>query len=140
MEKFERLSLFQRQVERCRIHVQEEILTLKCPRPTCRKAFLDFVGCFALKCSCGCAFCAWCLLDCGQDAHAHVAVCPKKLDQRVYHSEFRLFEEAQRQSRVRQLRYYLGTLESTALREEVLRALRVDLRDLGLQQLQAHLE
>lgn len=44
---------------RHRLHVCENILTLKCPRPSCRRAFLDFEGCMALSCNCGCGFCAW---------------------------------------------------------------------------------
>lgn len=60
-------------------HINEEILTCKCPRETCRQAFIDFEGCFALKCSrCSCGFCAWCFLDCGEDAHAHVRTCASK--------------------------------------------------------------
>ena len=41
---------------------------------------LPFNGCFALTCSrqgCGCGFCAYCLQDCGGDAHAHVNAYPK---------------------------------------------------------------
>ncbi|KAK7248134.1 hypothetical protein SO694_00080170 [Aureococcus anophagefferens] len=44
------------------------------------KAFADFNGCFALTCSrpgCGCGFCAYCLQDCGKDAHEHVRHCRK---------------------------------------------------------------
>ena len=45
-------------------HVIETVLTLACPR--CKQAFVDFDGCFALKCSrCAAAFCAYCLADCG---------------------------------------------------------------------------
>ena len=54
----------------------EEVLTLRCPR--CSMAFVDFEGCFALTCGnnqCRAAFCAWCLADCGADAHTHVAGC-----------------------------------------------------------------
>ena len=66
----------QRRVEAARRHIVDEILTLKCPRAGCRAAFLDFNGCFALTCGrCGCGFCAWCLADCGDDAHTHVAGC-----------------------------------------------------------------
>lgn len=59
--------------------IVENILTLQCPR--CKAAFVDFDGCFALTCSrnlCRCGFCAWCLGDCGADAHAHVARCPER--------------------------------------------------------------
>lgn len=51
-----------------------EELTMKCPR--CNTAFYDYDGCNALSCSqvtCGAAFCALCLKDCGSDAHEHVS-------------------------------------------------------------------
>jgi hypothetical protein len=35
--------------------------------------FLDWAGCFSVYCNCGCSFCGHCLVDCGSDAHAHVA-------------------------------------------------------------------
>ena len=57
-------------------HIIEAILTLCCPR--CKQAFLDFDGCFALSCSrCSAGFCAYCLADCGRDAHQHVGTCPE---------------------------------------------------------------
>ena len=49
-------------------------MTLRCPRKNCRQAFTNYVGCAALTCSratCGCGFCAYCLADCGTDAHDH---------------------------------------------------------------------
>jgi hypothetical protein len=50
----------------------QEVLTDKCPR--CEA---DYANCSALTCRrCGCGFCAWCLRDCGADAHEHVANCP----------------------------------------------------------------
>jgi len=59
-----------------RMEVVDEILTLRCPRPNCRAAFVDFDGCFALTCGrCRAGFCGWCLADCGADAHGHVARC-----------------------------------------------------------------
>ena len=55
-------------------HVVEKILTLSCPR--CEQAFVDFDGCFALRCGrCQAGFCAYCLADCGRDAHAHIGGC-----------------------------------------------------------------
>ena len=51
----------------------ELLLELRCPR--CAAVFVDFDGCTALTCNragCGCAFCAWCLKDCGANAHPHV--------------------------------------------------------------------
>ncbi len=64
-------------VGRHRDHICE-LLEPSCPR--CKRRFIDFEGCFALTCSgnggCGCGFCAYCLEDCGNDAHNHVAACP----------------------------------------------------------------
>ena len=57
----------------------EKLLDLKCPR--CEQVFIDFDNCMALSCAkagCGAAFCGWCLADCGDDAHSHVARCPAK--------------------------------------------------------------
>ena len=56
----------------------EECLTDRCPR--CRKAFVDFDGCFAVKCAnCPCGFCGWCFSDCGNDAHEHARNCRAKV-------------------------------------------------------------
>lgn len=61
-------------VLRHRKSIVEEILELRCPR--CKRVFYDFVDCFALTCNgCRCGFCAYCLEDCGADAHRHVAQC-----------------------------------------------------------------
>ena len=57
----------------------EKLLDLKCPR--CEQVFIDFDNCMALSCAkagCGAAFCGWCLADCGDNAHSHVAHCPAK--------------------------------------------------------------
>jgi serine/threonine protein kinase len=63
--------------------ITEDILNLCCP--SCKAVFIDFEGCFALTCKrCSCGFCAWCLQDCGRDAHNHVARCPKRLTQGVF--------------------------------------------------------
>jgi len=55
-----------------RLKIVDGVLTLRCPR--CKTAFMDFEGCFALQWgngTCRCGFCAWCLTDCGTDAHTH---------------------------------------------------------------------
>jgi ankyrin repeat protein/serine/threonine protein kinase len=57
-----------------RRHIEEQILNLRCPR--CEAVFHEFDNCFALTCGkCRAGFCAWCLHDCGDDAHQHVANC-----------------------------------------------------------------
>ncbi len=77
-KEFERIQAIkdeeERMAERLRLEIIENILTLRCPG--CKCAFIDYVGCAALTCSkCNAHFCALCLIDCGADAHAHVAHC-----------------------------------------------------------------
>jgi hypothetical protein len=77
-ERIQKLEGDERIAADLRRTIVNEILTLGCPR--CKTAFVDFDGCFALTCSnnhCGAGFCAWCLKDCGADAHAHVNECPE---------------------------------------------------------------
>jgi hypothetical protein len=58
--------------------IVERFVNISCPR--CRAVFVDFSDCTALTCSqstCKAGFCAWCLTDCGDDAHQHVPRCPE---------------------------------------------------------------
>jgi serine/threonine protein kinase len=113
----------------CR-HIQERILTLKCPR--CAAAFLDFEGCFALTCHrCRCGFCAYCLADCGNDAHAHVARCPQNGRNHEVFGKEEDFQVAQHQRRERMLREYLATVEAP-IRAKVVTACKREFEDLGL--------
>ena len=118
--------------DRLRMRVIEEILTLQCPR--CGQAFLDFEGCFALKCSkCPCGFCGWCLADCGSDAHAHVRTCtakPPGAD--IFFGSHTQFVEAQRKRQALKLREFFATLPA-AEKDGLMQSLATDLRDLGLQ-------
>ena len=110
-------------------YIRERILTLHCPR--CEAAFLDFDSCFALTCHrCRCGFCAYCLADCGGDAHAHVAACPHRL-QEGYGGNIRQFEEAQLRRRQRMLDTYLATVGDD-IRGRVMQACLNDFADLGL--------
>ena len=116
-----------------RMKVIDEILTLQCPR--CHQAFLDFTGCFALRCSsCPCAFCGWCLKDCGSDAHDHVmnACNAKPHGHRDYFGTFDQFQTAQRKNRRTKLIEFLSTLNSSD-REKCVSSLGKDLADLGIQ-------
>ena len=116
-----------RKVLVARAHIVNEILTLRCPR--CRQAFVDFEGCFALKCSrCPCGFCGWCLRDCGADAHEHVRACaakPRGAD--VYFGSLQQFEEAQRKRQKGLIRAYLDREVEGDLKGEVVEACRVEL-------------
>jgi len=90
--------------------VEERILTCACPR--CGQAFVDFEGCFALTCSRDRAnFCAYCLADCGADAHPHVRTCVyNTAPGRSLFATREVFEAAQKARRVRMLKEYLTPL------------------------------
>ena len=62
-EDQEKLDAGQRQMEEHKDKIEDLCAVLKCPR--CKTMFVDFDGCFALKCrhpDCVCGFCAWCLV------------------------------------------------------------------------------
>ena len=133
-KEFERIqaiaNLDEREANRVRLEIVEEIMTLRCPR--CKTAFADFEGCFALRCNprCGAGICAWCLKDCGSDAHAHVLVCPER---RVegYFAEIELFNEhhARRREKLVRAKFNLQTRDVQAY---LRRLLEKDLKDLGI--------
>ena len=118
-----------RKVERAFHHITPQLLTLRCPR--CHSAFLDFNGCCAVQCSfCPCNFCAYCLTDCGTDAHRHVAHCdlnnhPTK---DVFNSQENV-EAAQRQRKESLVQLYLSTL-GPDLRARVIKRCATEFRDL----------
>mmetsp|Transcript_3764 Transcript_3764/g.9754 ORF Transcript_3764/g.9754 Transcript_3764/m.9754 type:complete len:676 (+) Transcript_3764:1131-3158(+) len=133
------LTEAERRLREVRIHVCERILTLACPR--CGAAFaealdgeLGFSGCCALKCArpgCAAAFCAYCLEDCGDNAHAHVARCPHGSGT---YAQRHVFEQKQRARRERMLLKFLdeqfpGDADS---RDAAVVDVAIDLRDLGL--------
>ncbi|KAJ1471677.1 hypothetical protein T484DRAFT_3500749 [Baffinella frigidus] len=129
--RLQELDEAQRKVFAARRHVEEEILTSKCPR--CRAAFLDFEGCCALKCArCPCNFCAWCGVDCGADAHRHVATCAAKpAGADVYYpGTHQEFARAQARHRAPQLERYLRGLDSESTRAALLRELQATLQEL----------
>jgi hypothetical protein len=112
----------------------EDILTLKCPRQACRCAFVDFEGCCALTChACRCAFCAYCLHDCGNDAHRHVANCKYNIAPgKNVHAAISVFQRAQTDRRTRLLRQYLEQHVNIGLRAALLEAMARDFADLGI--------
>ncbi|EGD73577.1 hypothetical protein PTSG_05285 [Salpingoeca rosetta] len=120
----------ERKKEEARKHITGEILTLRCPR--CKTAFVDFDGCFALTCNnCKCGFCAWCLRDCGTNAHQCAARCGTRHGGRGYHGTEQQFNDHHRKRRQRLLDEYMATLEPE-VREAVTVACEKDARDLGL--------
>ena len=133
-ERLARMSAQEREVHLHRTHIVDEILTLKCPRPDCRAAFLDFEGCFALKCSqCNCGFCGWCLADCGRDAHAHVAACPHKVGGQMYHGSDQQFKQVHKPRREREVRnYLLRQIADKDIQRRTIAQSRKDFEDLGM--------
>jgi hypothetical protein len=121
-------------VSKARSHIINNILMLKCPR--CHKAFDEFDGCFAVRCTdtegngCGAAFCGYCLKDCGRDAHKHVGECADNADRSLFGTK-ETFQAAQRSRRERLVLQYLQTLP-VSLQEQVKRATAQDLSDLGI--------
>lgn len=116
------LNECRRKVHAARNHIVEEILTLKCP--VCGQAYIDFEGCFALKCSrCAAGFCAWCGTGGAGDAHSHVRQCdhkPPGAD--IYFGTDEQFQQAQDDRKKRLLKSFLSTLE-----EETRNAVQVEL-------------
>ena len=114
----------------------EEVLTLCCPR--CRMVFLDFTGCFALTCgnnNCRAGFCAWCLKDCGADAHAHVANCPENgANGDVFSSEEK-FKTHHRLRKIKQIKKRIADAElSTQAKAKLRTKLHADLKGLNIQE------
>jgi hypothetical protein len=86
-------------VQKERLHIIENILTLKCPNNRCKKAFLDYDGCVALKCSvCPQFFCGKCLKKTNNKDtnHAHVAQCLPSGSYYATENEFNKFQALRR--------------------------------------------
>ena len=128
LEKMRALDERGRKVLMARTHIINKILTLSCPNG---HAFVDFDGCFALKCSmCPCHFCGWCLADCGnsRDAHAHVATCRHKpAGADVFFGTKEQFEEAQRKRQRIKIRSYLNEQVDASLKRDIAEASRMEL-------------
>ena len=133
IERLQRMSEEQREVHMARIQI-ESMLNLKCPR--CKAVFLDFNGCMALNCSaagCGCGFCAWCLQDCGQDAHQHVAnECRSKpAGQDRFFGDMGAWKQVHAQRVKREVEEFLNPMKAE-VREQVLAVCEQQLVDVGL--------
>ncbi len=124
-------DLVEKEAHQLRMKIIDDILTLKCPRVTCRRAFHDFAGCFAVTCSCRAGFCAWCLADCGADAHAHVPRCPENPRQGDMFGSAVEFTAHHQQRRKRAIEALLVS-KSVEVRRRVLTIMHVDLTELGI--------
>jgi len=131
------LSDAEKRLRSHRKHVIERILTLACPR--CSRAFIGFEGCFALKCSAWvegqenscCQFCAYCLKDCGRNAHAHVREMNCPGNQGLFKS-VEVFEATQLVRRERLLKEYLAGIKDENEKTELVVNFATELLDLGL--------
>ena len=128
MEAAERVK----DIDAHRKHIVEQLLTLQCPR--CSQAFVDFEGCFALTCGrCRGAFCAWCLVDCGVDAHRHVAHCRhNRAPGRAVFGTAEQFVASQKERREQAVRQYIEQLPAHIDRAQLRAACAQDWRELGL--------
>ncbi|KAK3285890.1 hypothetical protein CYMTET_6522 [Cymbomonas tetramitiformis] len=134
--EFQRIQAMTDRTEReaaiLRMEIVDEILTRRCP--TCRTAFHDFEGCFALTCAsvtCNQKFCAWCLKpsEPGVEIHEHVGNCPEG-DRTIYAPIERFF--AHHRARCGQLiEARLAREPQADVREKALDLLRPDLADVG---------
>ena len=129
-ERIQRIEdLNEREAHIARRSIVTDILNLQCPR--CKAVFNNFVGCFALTCSrneCRAAFCAWCLRDCGPDAHTHVASCPEG---RGIFSSIEVFNEHHRARRERKVREIVNR-QTDEVRVVLVRIIQRDLAGLGI--------
>jgi hypothetical protein len=120
-------------VEKARAHVIENILTLRCPRPGCGQAFVDFDGCMALTCSrCKAGICGKCFMQFGNDAHSHITRGECKMDSsKLVFANDTYIRNVQRVYRIDKLNAYLRTLRPETV-SEVIRRCDKELRDLGI--------
>lgn len=121
------------EVEKACAHVVENILTLRCPRPECGQAFVDFDGCMALICSrCKAGICGKCFMQFGNDAHSHITRGECNMDSsKLLFGNDTYIRNVQRVYRVDKLNAYLRTLRSETA-SEVIRRCDKELRDLEI--------
>ena len=128
--RFEKLDAEEREIRKHHTYITEKLLNLACPQ--CKTTFLDFDGCFALKCrNCPCGFCAMCLEDCGDDAHRHVGHCREggQLHQGVYGTKAEI-DNIQKRRRERLVREYLQTIPNN-IRGNIAQRCQKEFQDLG---------
>jgi hypothetical protein len=124
----------ERAAAKLRRKIIDDILTLRCPR--CQAAFIDFDGCCALTCdnaTCSAGFCAWCLTDCGADAHRHVANCPENKSGGVWGTKQQVDGHHKQRKITAMRKAILDADLSKKSREMLATMLEPDLRDLGIQ-------
>ena len=118
-------------VQKERLHIIENILTLKCPNKQCKKAFLDYDGCVALKCTvCPQFFCGKCLKKTSNNDtnHAHVAQCLQSGSYFATENEFNKFQALRRMQIINKYLEKFTEEQKIAIKE----ACNKDFVDLGI--------
>jgi phage FluMu protein Com len=131
-EKIMKMEGDERRAHIVRLELINDVLNLKCPR--CKLVFADFEGCFALTCSsttCRCGFCAWCLKDCGADAHSHVPQCPESCEPGQISSTIAAFEDHHRRRRQEKVNEKF-LQEAPEVQNILKRILEPDVKPLGI--------
>lgn len=131
LASFAKMDAFQREVKIYELHALE-LFNLHCPR--CYQVFLDFEGCFALQCSrCSCAFCAWCLNDCGDDAHSHVASCDMNITEgKEVYGSIAAWQSVRDQDLQSMLEVQLMSISNPRIREKVFESIEGLLKERGI--------
>ena len=117
----------------CR-QIRDRILTLRCPRPACDAAFIDYDGCMALTCAaCGSLFCALCFAatPTARGLHEHVRTCALN-PTRNYYGSVALFQQVHAKRKHAQALARLRACADPAVRLAAALALHADFRDNGL--------
>lgn len=134
LQRRQRMGEEERKINDARKTITEDILNLKCP--SCKAAFVDFTGCFALSCeSCPCRFCAGCLAPARDgDGHRHVSACEvcRKAGVKGYFGTFAQFEQIHKTRRSKLLKEFLERPDMCELAGKLVEAMRKELEDLDL--------
>ena len=125
--------------EHHRLKIMEDILTLHCPH--CNLVIVDFNGCFAVQhkeydhgsCQQGCGlyFCGWCLEKFGTntDCRNHVKACLHSLYPGALTDNNVDFNRVHAQLQRAEVENYLQNVVDAQEREEIVKALRIELND-----------
>ena len=138
--QFQRLELEKKEREtksnalsRIREHVVDDILTLRCPNPSCRMAFVDFTGCMALQCPrCKAGICGKCFKRFGKNAHPHIQRGECTVDsKREFFGDATYIKHVQQLYKTTKLNQYMGTLDPS-LAKEFLRIYANEIKEGGV--------
>eukprot|EP00475_Leptophrys_vorax_P032272 TRINITY_DN4964_c0_g1_i5.p1 TRINITY_DN4964_c0_g1~~TRINITY_DN4964_c0_g1_i5.p1 ORF type:complete len:333 (+),score=72.19 TRINITY_DN4964_c0_g1_i5:831-1829(+) len=119
LDRLMKMDSLEREAECIKREIVDKIMNLCCPR--CGQVFIDFDGCCALTCSrCSCGFCAWCLTDCGSDAHSHVAGCAhNKMPNRQVFAREEVWKKAHEDRKKMNIESKLREIKNVGVRERV---------------------